>query len=189
MEIKYRGPLNKNQLKKLVGYLNYHGKEIISDYEKTVYFDTSMYPEIGDFATGMSRISLKSDRKGVVLRIKKGDPAEPKREEINVSLNNKDCLNLLYIFNCLGLKYGYYRPAFRRVFRLNNAVFSIKTRCAMGNHFEIELKNEIQIEEMAITSLLKKLRLSLWSKDQYQRRINNNIKKFPAINIYESTLF
>lgn len=134
-EIKYRGPLNSRQLKELSEYLTHKGKLIESNNEKVVFFDTSIFPQIGDFVTGFSRVSLKSDKRGAVLRIKDGNPSDPERNEIGVDIKEKDCASLVYILNCLGLKYGFYRPVKRERFVLGNITVSIKTKCVMGDHF------------------------------------------------------
>lgn len=188
-EIKHRGYLTKKQSMQITKYLKKEGKLIKAQYEQAVYFDTSIFPQIGDFATGFSRVSLKSYQKGAVFRIKDGDPSDPKRNEISVAITKKHCQNLIYILSHLGLKYGYYRPAYRQVFRLNNIIISIKTECVMGDHFEIELKNGITIGDPTITLLLKKFNLKFWTKEKYQDRIHEKMKGFPAIDVYESNIW
>ena len=188
-EIKHRGYLTKKQLAQTIKYLKKNGKLIKAEYEETVYFDTSIFPQIGDFATGFSRVSLKSDQKGAVFRIKDGDPSDPKRNEISVAIKKKYCQNLIYILCHLGLKYGYYRPAYRQVFTLNIVIISIKTESVMGDHFEIELKRGVSITDTTITLLLKKFNLHFWSKVKYQDRIHTKMKKSPAINVFESKIW
>lgn len=189
IEIKYRGPLNKNQLEILSKYLSKKGKLIESTYEKVVFYDTSIFPQIGDFITGFSRVSLKANRHGAVLRIKDGNPSAPLRNEIVVFIKKKQCANLVYILHCLGLKYGYYRPVYREKYLLENIVVSIKTKCIMGDHFEIELKEGTSINDLKIINLLKKFSLFIWSKNKYQQRINYKMKRFPAVNVYESNIW
>lgn len=188
-EIKYRGPLKNKQLKDLRKYLTQKGKLIESTYEKVVFFDTSIFPQIGDFVTGFSRVSIKSDKLGTVLRIKDGNPSDPKRNEIAVDIKKKDCVNMVYILNCLGLKNGFYRPAYREKFLLDNITVSIKTKCVMGDHFEIELSNGASIKDSGIINLLNKFCLKFWPKKKYQQRINNKMKGFPALNVYESNIW
>jgi hypothetical protein len=188
-EIKYRGPLTKIQLKKLTEYLLKKGELIESDYEKVVFFDTSIFPQIGDFTMGFSRLSLKENSQKAVLRIKEGNPSEPERNEIAVSINKKHCANVTYILNRLGLKKGFYRPAHTQKFLFKNITVSIKTKCIMGDHFEIELPNKISIDDSQIFYLLKRFPLFFWSKIKYQQRINKLMKKFPAVNVFESNIW
>jgi hypothetical protein len=188
-EIKYRGPLTKKQVEDLSRYIIQKGTLIESTYEKVVFFDTSIFPQIGDFVTGFSRVSVKEDKHGAVLRIKDGNPSDPKRNEISVAIKKRHCANLVYILNCLGLKYGYYRPAYREKFLLGNIAILIKTKCVMGDHFEIELPEETSVNDPMVINLLKKFSLVFWSKRKYQERINYKMKKFPALNVYESNIW
>lgn len=188
-EIKHRGYLTQQQLVRIINYLKKHATLIKAGYEQAIYFDTSIFPQIGDFKTGFSRISLKSDDNGAVFRIKEGDPSDPKRNEISVAIKKKDCQNLICILSHLGLKYGYYRPAYRQIFRLHNQLISIKTKCVMGDHFEIELKKGTTLSDEAITLLQKKCHLQFWSKVQYQDRIHARMKRSPAIDVFESKIW
>ena len=187
-EIKYRGYLTQRQLEQITSHLNKNGKLIGSGYEQVVYFDTSIFPKIGDFATGFSRVSLKVDKNKAIFRIKDGDPSDARRNEITVAVRKKDCQNLVFILNHLGLKNGYYRPVYRQDFIFKKMIISIKTKCVMGNHFEIELPDGVSIKDPRIVTLLKKFSLVLWSKNQYQRRIHDKMKKFPAVNVCESNI-
>lgn len=188
-EEKYRGHLTKKQLGLLLNYLKKNGKLIRSDIEQVVYFDTSIFPQIGDFVSGFSRVSLKSTPVRSVLRIKDGNPSDSIRKEIAVTIKRKDCPNLLYILNQLGLKCGYYRPAYRQDFLIQKIIISIKTKCAMGDHFEIEVKKGASIKDPTIQFLLNTYNLRFWSREQYQERIAANMKKSPPINVYESDLW
>jgi hypothetical protein len=188
-EEKYRGHLTKAQLPKLLTYLKKKAKLISSNFEQVVYFDTSIFPQIGDFVTGFSRVSLKSSPAKTVFRIKHGNPSDAKRDEIVITIKKKECPNLLYILNQLGLKYGYYRPAFRQDFLFENCIISIKTKCVMGDHFEIELKIGASLQDPAISFLIKTCNLKFWSKEKYRERIHAKMQKFPAINVYESNLW
>lgn len=188
-EIKLRGNLTQKQLVQITKYLKEKGKLIKSGNEQVVFFDTSIFPQIGDFATGFSRVSLKLDQNGALFRIKEGNPSNPKRNEIVVAIKKKHCPNLTYILNHLGLKYGYYRPAYRQDFKLKKIIISIKTKCVMGNHFEIELMEGVSLTDPTITWLLKEFNLHIWSKVKYQSRIHAKMKKFPAINVYESNIW
>lgn len=188
-EEKYRGHLIKKQLEQLQKYLNKKGKLIRSNTELVVYFDTSIFPQIGDFVTGFSRVSLKSTPHRAVLRIKDGNPSDSTRKEIVVAIKKKDCQSLLYILNQLGLKYGYYRPAYRQDFLLQKIIISIKTKCVMGDHFEIELKNGASLKDPIIQFILSTYNLQFWSREKYQERISDNMKRYPAVNVYESNLW
>ena len=188
-EIKYRGPLTKIQSKKLTDYLLKKAVLAESDYEKVVFFDTSIFPQIGDFTTGFSRLSLKEHTGGAVLRIKDGNPSESLRNEIAVSISNRHCGNVTYILNSLGLKTGFYRPVHRKKFLLENISVSIKTKCIMGDHFEIELNKKTAINDPLLSFLVKKFSLIFWTKLKYQQRINFFMKKFPAVNVVESKIW
>lgn len=188
-EIKYRGPLSKIQVERLTRYLTQKGELIESTYEQVVFFDTSIFPQIGDFVTGFSRLSLKTNKNGAVLRIKEGNPSEAKRNEIGVDIKKKQCANVIFILNCLGLKDGFYRPVFLRKFLLDGIAVSIKTECVMGDHFEIELMNESSMRSPRLINLLKKFSLVVWSKKQYQERINQKMKRSPAVNVHESNIW
>lgn len=188
-EIKYRGPIAENQLKELTQYLIKKGELIEAAYEKVVFFDTSIFPQIGDFITGFSRVSLKEYKQRAVLRIKDGNPSDPERNEIAVEIKKKHSANLVYILNCLGLKFGYYRPVYRQKFLFGNVIISIKTKCVMGSHFEIELSKGTSINDPSITKLLTKFSLVFWSKKKYQLRINAKMEEFPALNVYEAKIW
>lgn len=189
IEEKYRGHLTKKQLEQLLKFLKKKGKLIKADVEKVVYFDTSIFSQIGDFVTGFSRVSLKSTSHRVVFRIKDGNPSDAKRKEIAIGIKKKDAANLLYILNQLGLKYGYYRPAYRQDFLIQNIIISIKTKCVMGDHFEIELKKGASLKDPILKSILGTNNLHFWSRKQYQERISANMKRSPAINVYESNFW
>ncbi|MCW3111490.1 MAG: hypothetical protein JWQ09_5996 [Segetibacter sp.] len=188
-EEKYRGQLTRRQLPKVLKYLAKKAKLINSNFEQVLYFDTSIFPQIGDFVTGFSRISLKSTPDKTVFRIKHGNPSDPKRDEIAITIKKKDCPNLLYILNQLGLKYGYYRPAYRQDFLLENSIISIKTKCVMGDHFEIELKKGASLQDSAMNFLIRTYNLKFWSREKYQERIHTKMQKSPAINVYESSIW
>lgn len=188
-EIKYRGRLTKEQLEQVLKFLTKKGKLMRANFEKVVYFDTSIFPQIGDFITGFSRISVKSTAVRTVLRIKHGNPSDSQRSEIAVAIRKQDCANLIFILNQLGLKYGYYRPAYRQDFSIQKFIISIKTKCVMGSHFEIELKKGASLKDPVILFLLSTYNLKFWSREQYQERIHEKMKKVPAINVYESKLW
>ncbi|MEO6730310.1 MAG: hypothetical protein ABIN01_03780 [Ferruginibacter sp.] len=189
IEVKYRGPLSENQLLQLRRYLKKRGKLVNANNEKVVYFETSIFPQIGDFMTGFSRLSLKSTPSGSVFRIKQGNPSDSERKEKAVRIRKKDCPNLLYILDQLGLKYGYFRPAYREDFLLSKFTVSIKTKCVMGNHFEVDLKQGISVDDPIVQGVLKACKLNFWTMEKYQKKINANIKRVPAIAVYESKLW
>ncbi len=182
-EEKYRGPLSETQLKELLRFLKKKGELVDSHSEETVYFDTTIFPKIGDFKTGFSRVSLKSTPQTCVLRIKKGNPSDAKRTEVGVVIRKKDRLNLLEILHHLGLKSGFYRPLKRQNFVFFNFKISIKTSCVMGNHFEIEPILGATLHDPNIKILAQKCRLKFWSKVQYQKQIEANMRKNPAIDL------
>jgi adenylate cyclase class IV len=183
VEIKRRGPLSKKQLGELKRFLEQKAKKLNSAFEQSIFFDTSIYPSIGDFETGFSRVSLKITGKTAVLRIKEGNPADAKREERTISIKRKDCSNLIHLLNSLGLKNGFYRPVQREDFQFRGLIISIKTNCVMGNHFEIESAKEIAITDPTIKDLLKKFKLFFWTKEEYLNRIHEKMKKSPVVNI------
>jgi adenylate cyclase class IV len=189
IEIKYRGPLTRNKVETLTKYLQKHGTLISSVIEEVVYFDTSIFPEVGDFITGFSRVSIKASKNEVVLRMKEGNPSDNRRPVVKVSVKHSESRNLLLILNRLGLRQGYYRPVFRRLYRLGTFKLAIKTKCIMGDHFELELPTYISVRHSAVQGFITKFDLQFWSTEQYQNRITKNMKASPAINVYESNIF
>lgn len=189
LENKYRGPLNQEKLETLLHYLRHHGKLVREENERAVYFDGSIFPQIGDFNTGFSRISMKFKKSHSEMRLKIGNPSEPRREKIIVKVSKKQTKNLLLILNKLGLKNGYYRPALRSDFELYGTVVSIKTHCVMGDHFEINGKNKAINANQCIGAMISELGLSFWTREHYQKRINRLMKKAPPVNICDSHLF
>jgi len=188
-EIEYRGPLTENQVDQLVTYLAEEGTLIKEEFERVVFFETANFPAIGDFQTGTSRLSLKSDNKGTYFRIKEGNPSDLSRKEFDIKIEENDISNLIYILNRLGLTDGFYRPTFRRDYKIGNLIISVKTKCVMGNHFEFELNDPDISSEDLIKKLILKFGLSIWSKNQYKERIANLMINNSAINIYESKIF
>lgn len=187
-EIKYRGPLDDKQARSLIRYLNKEGKLRSSGWEKALYLDTSIFPQIGDFLTGFSRISIKSNSQGVVLRIKEGNPSDIKRTERQITINRSELPHLLFLFDLLGVHRGFYRPAFRKVYRLEKLKISIKAKCAIGTHVELELPNESYYNSLIVQSLLKRFHLTMWPKEVYQKKIEQGIREFPAVEIKGLTL-
>lgn len=187
-EIKYRGPLTDKQMVRLIEYLEFHGKLITSEFERVIFFDTSIFPLIGDFTSGFSRLSIKFDSKGMWLRMKVGNPSDVQRINKVIRIKKAHTENLLFVFNRLGLKYGYYRPAFRSEYYCLDFTIIVKKHCVMGNHFEIEPKKGKRIHQSLIKKFLKDLGLSLWRTQTYQRRITTLMEKFPPIDILESQL-
>lgn len=187
-EIKYRGPLNKEQTRGLVRYLNKYGKLRSEGWEKTVFLDTSIFPQIGDFTTGFSRISIKSDQRSLVLRIKEGNPSDAKRKERKITLREKELPNLIFLLDSLGVHRGFYRPVFRKIYQIDLLKISIKTKCAIGTHFEIELPHESFLNSPVLQTLLKRYKLKFWTKAAYQERIKQGMKKFPAVDLERLTL-
>lgn len=187
LEIKYRGQLTDEQARSFLRYLHKRAVLISSGWEKALYLDTSIFPQIGDFATGFSRISIKQDQKGVTLRIKEGNPSDTKRIERQIKLRTKDLSHVLFLFHLLGVRQGYYRPCFRKVYQLECIKVSVKTKCAIGTHFEFELSNEAALQSEIVQALIKRFHLKFWNKEAYQQKINQGIRKFPPINIQDAT--
>lgn len=187
-EIKYRGPLKDEQARSLIRYLNKYGKLLSSGWEKSLYLDTSIFPQIGDFITGFGRISIKSDKSGVVLRIKEGNPSAVKRKERQITLRKSELPHLLFLLDLLGVHRAFYRPAFRKVYLLGKLKISIKARCAIGIHIELELPNEAYFNSKVVKTLVTRFHLHLWSKEIYQEKIKQGMKKFPAVAIKDLTL-
>lgn len=182
-EIKYRAPLNEAQARSLIRYLNKEGKLLSSGWEKSLYLDTSIFPQIGDFLTGFSRISIKHNDKGVFLRIKEGNPSDAKRKERQIAIQKKELPHLLFLLHLLGVDRGFYRPAFRKLYQLGKLKVSIKGKCAIGTHVEIEVPSETHFKSNVVQSLIRRFHLSLWSKETYQKKIEQGMKEFPAVNI------
>ena len=187
-EAQYRGPLTDAQTKALIKHLKTRGELLYADPEKAVFFDTSVFPLIGDFVTGFSRLSIKADGTGTHLRLKEGNPSDVKRKAYTIKIEKKDCASLIYILNRLGLQYGYYRPAFRYDFRVDGVLISIKTQCVMGNHFEFSVPDDFR-RHPSLLQLKKKFKLSFWSKRAYRTRITAFMKKFPPVNVFEAKIF
>ncbi len=188
-EIEKRGPLSSNQLDRLTIFLEKEGVLVKQESEKVIFFETKNFPSIGDFKSGLARISLKSDKKESYIRIKEGNPSATTRSEYSVRLNTDDISNMIYILSRLGLTHGFYRPTNRKDYQYANLTISIKTNCVMGDHFEIEL-NDVNLDlEEEIQNLLHRIELNFWTTEEYKYRIQNLMKTNPAINIIESKIF
>lgn len=181
IEIKYRGPLTERQAKDLQQHLSRRGALLSAGWETTLFFDTSIFPQVGDFATGFSRISLKLDKKGTTLRLKEGHPASAVRQERRISLQKKEVPHLLFLLDALGLHQGFYRPAYRRQFALEGVTISLKTECAIGDHFEIELSRESDLQLPLLKDLFSRFGLWCWTAHEYQQRIDEGMQEFPAV--------
>jgi len=188
LEIKYRGPLTPQQTKKLIRYFSKKAKRLFSGQEKVLFLDTTIFPSIGDFHTGFSRVSLKRSGNAITVRIKEGNPSAVKREELSFTIAKKEWKPFLYFLNALGLRSGYYRPSFRHIYQLGQIRFSLKTRSAIGDHFEMELPSEEHLASPAVQGLLSEFGLQVWSKEAYQKRIAQGMKAFPAIAVTEAKL-
>lgn len=188
LEIKYRGALTDEQARSLVRYLQKNAIPLFSGWEKALYLDTSIFPNIGDFNTGFSRISLKNTKTGIALRIKEGNPSDLKRIERQLTLRKKDLPHFLFLLNLLGVRQGFDRSCFRKVFQLGRIKVSVKTKCAIGTHFELEVPSEAAFQSEPVQALIKRFHLTFWSKESYQKKIAEGMKKFPAIDIQRATL-
>lgn len=188
-EVKYRGPLKPIQFQRLQTYLKQNGSILRKEFEEVYFMETSIFPQIGDFETGFSRLSIKLEKDGMTLRMKAGNPSNHKRKVKLVFIRKAECQNMIFILNSLGLTHGYYRPAFREEYQLDGFQVSVKSQCIMGNHFEIELPTTLSINNSQVQKFLIQNKLTIWEKDAYQNRINENIDKVPAVKLSALSMF
>lgn len=180
--------MTEEQARSLVRYLHKNAKPLQSGWEKALYLDTSIFPQLGDFATGFGRISMKDNQKDTMLRIKEGNPSDAKRTERQIKIRKQDTAHLLFLLHLLGVRQGFERSSFRKVYKLGRVKVSVKTKCAIGTHFELELPNESALQSKTVQALVQRFHLKFWSKEAYQQKIEEGMQTFPAIDIQRTTL-
>lgn len=188
VEIKYRGPLAKADIKKLDMHFKQYGSFIKAAQENVFYFESTAFPSIGDFKWGVARVSIKCGKKNIHLRLKDGNAAAHKRQTFTVRVAKSQAVNLVYILDRLGMHEAFYRPVFRREYHYNNLIIIIKQRCVMGDHFEIKLKDDSPQALKELEWFLNKFRLRCWTQTQYKNRITKLMKTSPAIPILNASI-
>jgi adenylate cyclase class IV len=189
LEIKYRGPLTTGQIARLLKFLKVKGTCIKVEEEHALYFESTAFPSIGDFNWGIARISVKTHKRTISLRLKEGNAGNHKRQEYEIRMSKSEAPNLFYILHRLGLTEAFYRPAFRHEYRLGNLFIIIKQKCVMGDHFELQLQSDSKESYIELLNFQKKFKLHCWTEKEYKTRITKFMKTSPAIHVLDAHIF
>lgn len=188
IEIKYRGPLSNSGIAALKKYLQGHAHKIKQENESVYFFESTVFPSIGDFSWGTARLSFKISGPFIFLRFKEGNAAASKRKNYTSKIKRSESKNLFYIFFRLGLTHAFYRPALRTEYKLGSLLIIIKQQCVMGDHFEIQIENESVTVKKELMLFLKKFQLRCWTETEYKNRITKLMKTSPAISLLDVEL-
>lgn len=189
LEIKYRGPLTARNVNLLLQFLKTEAILRKAEHDQVLYLESTAFPSIGDFNWGVARMSIKIAHTTIRLRLKEGNAANHKRDEYEIRLPKSQGSNLLYMLHRLGLTEAFYRPSFRQEFKYGNLIIIIKQQCVMGDHFEVQLQNDLKASHIELHHFLKKFGLVCWTELQYKTRITKLMKTSPALPILDAPFF
>lgn len=163
IEVEIRGPLTERQYQKLRSFLRKRGKLLAARDQQVIFFHYHKH-----------NLSLKKDHEKEKIVIKLGkDWQKESRQETEVHLEKGQFANALTLLKHLGFTKGYCAPAWREDYLYRRTQISLKTKCVIGPHYEMEKTVTSSAAASALKkrlmALAKELELKVWSEKEYRR--------------------
>ncbi len=161
-EVEIRGPLPKGEYKRIFSLLTKRGKLTKTSWQKVIFFHVRK-----------DNLSLKKDHDQEKIVLKYGDWQKGNRKEVEVHLQKGQFEKALTVFKWLGLNKGRVAPALRQDFSYRGIQISLKTRCVIGPHYEMETNvsslRQISITQKKLVRLAQSLGLKVWTELEYRQ--------------------
>lgn len=161
IEVEIRGPLSYHQLKSLTRKLRKESRFLGKKKQEVIFFQEN---KILHFPKDHLRI--RKDKRGekVCLKLKSG-------QEIEFFLKEREYKKAITFFKFFGFNHYSISPSWREDYSYQGATISLKWRCIIGPHFEIEKivnnKNETAKTHKKLLILAGHLDLKIWSEKEY----------------------
>jgi predicted adenylyl cyclase CyaB len=165
IEVEMRGALEDDSFSKLKAFLEKNAKKQGEDNELVMFIGKN---DTLNLKGDSLRIKKKGDRAKLVF--KGGTIGE--EEEIEVRINPEDILGLLGLLNKFGFEHISFAPSFRADYVFDEIRVSLKNRCIIGPHFEMEIlvdsEKDVESAKEKIKKLLARFKLKDWSVEDYK---------------------
>lgn len=161
IEVEIRGMVSYRQLKILGQKLKKEGKFLGRKKQAVIFFQENKILKLPK-----DSLRIKKDETGmeVYLKLKTG-------QEIELLLRSQDYKKAIAFFHFFGFVRYSIAPALREDYLYRGAIISLKWRCIIGPHFEIEkivsAEKEIAKTRKKLLTLTKHLGLEVWSDKEY----------------------
>jgi len=178
--VEIRGPLTNKEYKRLILGLKMHGTETYYSDEFDIIF-----PENPKLHLKKDQLSIKRNNFGATLYLKGGS-----RGTSELKLSGEAGARLLQMFRFFGL---YQRvsisPARKVEYKYKGALFTVKTNCVIGQHYEIKnTLGEKENKEKAKKTLLgiaQLLNLRVWTDKQFKAHKKKSWKNIASLELLD----
>ena len=194
IEVELRGPLTAANRKKVLAAVSRLGKKVREVNQLTIFCDTQG-PQFGNFSNPKLRLAIQLSQEvpnknlRLALKVKSGHWAKVSRQETVLDLYPSSLSKVYLILESLGINSGCPRFYHRLDFVIDGVDLSIKDSGLAPDHWEAELavdKEELVPDaKKRLRNLIDKLRLTVWSENEYQRLLTNIYQKNPPIAFSE----
>lgn len=164
LEVEIRGSLSEEEYQMLYNFLEKNAKKVGESDELVIFYNEN------------KTLGLKGD----VLRIKKSNAHErlilkkeiaDSNEEIEVELKEGQYVDMIRILHAFGFENASIAPSFRKDFRMGHITITLKNKCIIGPHYEIDTivnsQEKISDARKELMQLAFELNLKVWGDDEY----------------------
>jgi len=167
IEVELRGPLTDRKLKTLSAQLKREDKFLGRKKQTVIFFQKN---KLLNLPKDYLRLQIDENGEKVCLKIKSQIGAN---QEVEFFLKIGQYKKAIMFFKSVGFTNYSVSPAQREDFLYHGAMISLKWRCVIGPHFEIEKivsqKNNIKKARESLLLLIRKLGLKVWTDKAYSK--------------------
>ena len=92
-------------------------------------------------------------------------------EEIEVELKEGQYINMIKVLHALGFENASIAPSFRKDFKMEHITITLKNKCIIGTHYEmdtvVDLQEKVSDARKELMQLASRLNLKVWNNDEY----------------------
>jgi len=191
IEVEIRGPLNEEEFTNAINFFETNAKKTKEYEEIALFFNENKLLNLpGD------TVRVKVKEKSSKLTFKTGKLG--RENEIEIEIKKEQVGELLKILGNLGFKTVSMAPSLRRDYLFDSVTISLKEKCIIGKHFEMEIlvdkKEDVEKAQQKLMKLSKKLNFNSWSESEYNEHKdkcwkNEKPKKIAEVNDFIDKFF
>lgn len=167
IEVEIRGPLSNKQFKSLSRSLKKDGRFLDRYNQLVIFFQQNIILNIAKDA-----LRIKKDESGEKVCFKKQTRSDSS-SELEFYLKNGEYKKAIKFFQLIGFDKYSLAPAARWEFLYRGVRVSLKNKCIIGPHYEMEVmvgeRWEADKTKKRLLVLARKLGLKVWAPEEYSR--------------------
>lgn len=165
IEVEIRGPLSIKQLKILSAKLKGECKFLGKSNQRVIFFQENKILKLPKDC-----LRIKQDENGELVCFKFQNSFDS-CQELEFFLKKGEYQKAIFFFQKIGFLTYSTAPAEREDFLYKNMKISLKNKCIMGPHYEIEKiinqKSALKKTKKELLSLAKEFNLKVWDENEY----------------------